>query len=121
MQLVVGLQLTLNIPLRPRRAQDADRYLRPGMGAEARRTARQRALLEDGIHPATRLRVTAAGSCADCLHLRLKQHPENSTKRWFKCALTLTGTGTGPDIRKRWPSCAAWHPTSTEESDHSRP
>lgn len=112
MGLHLGYQLALNIPVPSRRRTDADRYLLPGMGAAARRTARARALLEDGIHPATRLRTTPAGTCGDCRHLILKTPPENPAKRWFKCSRTLTA-GAGPDIRKRWPSCAAWDATGT--------
>lgn len=81
-----------------------DRYVTDGMGQDARRTARYKALIEDGIHPATRRPITSDGTCGDCAHLRLKNRCPN---RWWKCALTLKD-GRGPDIRKSWPSCADW-------------
>lgn len=120
MKLRLGYQLAMNIAVGPPRRNDIDRYVRPGMGADARRTARARAMLEDGIHPATRLRTTAAGNCADCRHLLVKQRPMDPTRRWFKCALTLHA-GAGPDVRKRWPSCAAWLPTDATQERPGAP
>ena len=55
--------------------RDPDRYVTPGMGQDARRTARRRALIEDGVHPATRFPLTGLGSCGDCAHLILKDGP----------------------------------------------
>lgn len=81
--------------------RDPQRYITPDMGHDARRTARRRALIEDGVHPATRLPVTDAGTCGDCAHLTLKRG------RWWKCVLTLK-RGRGPDMVQAWPSCTAW-------------
>lgn len=70
MKLRLGYQLAMNIAVGPPRRNDIDRYVRPGMGADARRTARVRAMLEDGIHPATRqsaqppATVRTAGICS---------------------------------------------------------
>lgn len=88
---------------------DPDRYVTDGMGQDARRTARTRALIEDGIHPATRLPITDAGTCGECAHLVLKDGRGLGigNGRWWKCARALRN-GRGPDIRKSWPSCAAW-------------
>lgn len=88
---------------------DPDRYVTAGMGQDARRTARRRALIEDGVHPATRLPTTEAGSCWDCAHLILKDGPALGVGagRWWKCTQTLRD-GRSPDIRKWWPSCTAF-------------
>lgn len=46
-----------------------DRYVTAGMGQDATRTARRRADIEDGVHPATRLPITSEGTCGTCAHL----------------------------------------------------
>ena len=86
-----------------------DRYVTPDMGQDATRTARRRADIEDGIHPATRLPITSAGTCGDCTHLILKDGPALGVGagRWWKCTQALKD-GRGPDIRKSWPSCTAF-------------
>ena len=61
---LIRLWLWLRRRLRPGKAATSDalracdRVVAPGMGQDARRTARRRALIEDGIHPATRFPVT---------------------------------------------------------------
>ena len=76
----------------------------PGMGHDAARTARHRALLTAGVHPATKLSLRAGeDTCGGCAHLVPKQ-------RWWKCGLQLHPDGTGLDIRRSWPACTAWAP-----------
>ena len=88
---------------------DPGRHVTDGMGQDARRTARRRALIEDGVHPATRLPVTDRGTCGGCAHLILKDGPALGVGagRWWKCTQALKD-GRGPDIVRSWPSCTAW-------------
>lgn len=94
---------------------DPDRYVTDGMGQDARRTARRRALIEDGVHPATRFPLTGLGSCGDCAHLILKDGPALGVGagRWWKCTQALKD-GRGPDIVRSWPSCTAWQQREEE-------
>jgi hypothetical protein len=87
-----------------------------GLGQDARRTARRRELLAQGIHPITKRPTRPEfGTCGDCAHLLVKDiRPD---RRWFKCELTLTGGspayyGTGPDVRKSYPACSAFQPAA---------
>ena len=77
--------------------------------------ALQKALIEDGIHPATRFPVTDLGSCGDCAHLILKDGPALGVGagRWWKCTQALKD-GRGPDIVRSWPSCTAWQQREEE-------
>jgi len=76
------------------------------LGRDARRTARHRALIAQGIHPATRRPLVDDGhTCGDCTHLLVKRR----SGTWFKCALQLHD-GQGLDIRKSWPACTEWKP-----------
>ena len=95
--------------------RDPDRYVTPGMGQDARRTARRRSLIEDGVHPATRFPLTGLGSCGDCAHLILKDGPALGVGagRWWKCTQALKD-GRGPDIVRSWPSCTAWQQREEE-------
>ena len=78
------------------------------MGHDAQRTARRRALLEQGIHPITKRPVTPElGTCGDCAHFRAKT---GYAKHYFKCDLTLDRMGTGPDVRASYPACAEHEP-----------
>lgn len=102
-------------PPAPPPPPSVDRYVTEGMGQDAARTARRRALIEDGVHPATKRPVTDEGTCGDCVHLILKDGPMLGVGRgkWWKCKITLK-YGRGPDIRKSWPSCAAWERREAE-------
>lgn len=93
-----------------------DRYVTAGMGQDATRTARRRADIEDGVHPATRLPITSEGTCGTCAHLTLKDGPALGVGagRWWKCAHALKD-GRGPDIRTSWPSCTS-HTTREGET-----
>lgn len=75
-----------------------------GLGQDARRTRRQRALIAAGTHPATKLPIANNGHrCGDCAHLLTKRR----SSTWFKCALQIHD-GQGLDIRKSWPACTQW-------------
>ena len=80
-----------------------------GMGQDARRTARRRELLEQGIHPITK-RPTRPdlGTCGDCANLVVKDIGRK--RHWFKCDLALSGDvyPTGPDVRKSYPACTGF-------------
>ena len=77
-----------------------------GLGHDARRTARRRALLAESIHPITKRPIRPdLGQCRDCAHLLVKDI--GRAKRWFKCDLALDGS-TGPDVRLSYPACAAF-------------
>ena len=85
----------------------------PDMGHDAARTARRRALIEKGIHPATLLTLMPGNkTCGDCAHLILKDGPMLGVGagRWWKCTETLSPNGRGPDMRKSWPACVAFKP-----------
>lgn len=82
------------------------------LGTAARRTIRQRANLDGGLHPATKLRLLNDDwgyTCGDCALLWLKR--ERSFRGW-KCAkarrLTAKRKLDGPDMRKWWPACTAF-------------
>ena len=57
--------------------------------------------------------VTGECGCGDG---KAKDTPELAGAPEWKCALTLKG-GHGPDIRKSWPSCAAWTKRREDETD----
>ena len=77
------------------------------MSAERRRTARRRAILATGFHPATRLAllhpewVYGCGDCARAVQV-------NGGNRWYwKCLKQGITHGPGTDIRVSWPACRA--------------
>lgn len=74
------------------------------MGRDARATARRRALLANGIHPATRrpFPPDSDATCGDCAHLYVKVQ----SRRWFKCDATPYCY----DMRRRWPACHLYRP-----------
>ena len=73
----------------------------PGMGVDARRTARRKAMIAAGVHPlmgtATRDDETC-GSCAHILH----------NGRFLKCDRVPMTHGPGTDVRASWPACTQW-------------
>jgi hypothetical protein len=82
-----------------------------GMGQDARRTARRRELLEQGIHPITKQPTRPdLGTCGDCANLVVKDI--GRARHWFKCRLTLTVSHgsypSGPDVRKSYPACTGF-------------
>lgn len=72
--------------------------------AGSKRTARNKALLERGVHPVTRLALAGDGhTCGDCAN-----HVARSfSKTYHKCRLNETA-GPATDIRVSWPACTQW-------------
>lgn len=78
-----------------------------GMGHDARRTARRRERIAQGVHPvAPHMLAGNSKTCGDCAHLILKDGPMLGAGRgkWWKCT-KLLHHGHGPDMRKSWPAC----------------
>lgn len=74
-----------------------------GMSADRRRTFRQRADVERGIHPLTRTKARPdLGTCGDCLHRKLYGHHDRS---FPKCDLGPKTHGGATDVRRWWPAC----------------
>lgn len=75
-----------------------------GLSADARRTLRNRQMIERGRHPVTNAPLLDPGwnrTCGDCDHHF--SHTRNQT--WHKCELNATH-GPATDIRVGWPACA---------------
>lgn len=67
-------------------------------------TGRNRALLEAGVHPATRGDVRAdLGTCGECRHHVI----DHRNRRYHKCRLHRLGISSSEasDIRVSWPAC----------------
>jgi hypothetical protein len=81
---------------------------------DRRRTLKQRALLDAGIHPLTRAPLLPAEhglTCGDCW--RFDVH-EWRNRTYFKCELNVTH-GAATDIRKSWPACTRYLPPPDQE------
>jgi hypothetical protein len=66
------------------------------------------ALLAQGIHPATGLRLADGDrTCGSCVHLLLQP---GVAGRYYKCELHRLGASRSEasDVRKKWPACTAW-------------
>lgn len=84
---------------------------RPGLSADARRTIRDRDLMDVGIHPATRKPLAGTGlTCATCVHHHAVTHYTSRAKTWHKCDLHRLGTShsAASDIRTSWPACVLY-------------
>ena len=72
-------------------------------GPDAKRTYRNKRLIEAGIHPVSKRRILGDGgpyTCGDCdRFFRVRR-----AKVYFKCELNVTG-GSATDLRKGWPAC----------------
>lgn len=81
-----------------------------GLGQDARRTARRRALLNAGIHPTTKLRLRepAGETCGTCNHHEV--HRIRSGRTFHKCNGVALTHGPGSDVRVGWPACTGWAP-----------
>lgn len=94
-----------------------DRLFDPGPGpdpedltlsAGQRRTRRQRGLLAQGIHPATRKPLLGGeATCLTCVH-RITHH--HASRCYFKCVLAGVTSGAATDIRLSWPACTYYQP-----------
>ena len=75
------------------------------LSAGAKRTARNKAALEAGIHPATRCPVRPElGTCSTCAnHIVLA-----ANRTWHKCKRAGITHGPGTDIRVSWPACSLY-------------
>jgi hypothetical protein len=88
----------------------------PELSPDARRTARQRALLEAGIHPATREPLETfkgcptGATCGDCTHAVRVHHHD---RRYWKCDESILGRSrsAASDIRVGWPACVRFIPS----------
>jgi hypothetical protein len=72
--------------------------------ADARRTVRNQAMIDRGIHPVTHYPLAPAGTCGECRFL--DGHARNRT--WYKCGLDAPrffSSGPATDIRLKWPAC----------------
>ena len=78
------------------------------MSKDRRRTARQRHLLAQGIHPATRRPLLGGGeTCSGCVaFLRVAHHD----KAYLKCVAAGLSHGAGTDVRASWPACDRFAP-----------
>ena len=76
------------------------------LSPDARRTARQKQLVERGLHPymGTRTRPDL-GTCGDCVHRR--STTTNGNRSWPKCWRypSRITHGAATDIRAWWPAC----------------
>ena len=106
--------------LRERIAEvEAERARYNALGQDAKRTYRNNALLEQGIHPTTRrpllrarpederiLKVLAGvpfdATCGDC---RFCETMRANTRSYVKCKGVPLTHGPGSDTRKKWPAC----------------
>lgn len=81
-----------------------------GMGADAARTYRQRQMIEQGLHPATRLPLLSPRmerTCGGCVHLWFKHY---RTFKGWKCDAAGNLDRDSTDMRKWWPACIRWEP-----------
>lgn len=84
----------------------------PRRSADRRRTARQRAQVELGVHPlaGTRLRPDL-GTCGDCPMRELRS---SGGRVYPKCKLGPDSNGAATDVRAWWPACTR-HPDAAAE------
>ena len=75
-----------------------------GPSAGQRRTARDKALLAAGIHPATRQPLLGRHTCGECDHAC---NVHGGARRYWKCARHRLGPSRSEasDIRVSWPAC----------------
>jgi len=81
----------------------------PALSANRRRTIRNQASLDKGVHPVSGLRllpVESGASCGGCDNFLVEQARSRS-KTYFKCKLKYSH-GPATDLRKRWPACEAY-------------
>lgn len=79
------------------------------LSADRRRTLRQRAFLDAGIHPATREKLAGNGeTCGSCVHC--VDHFAGGHGWVRKCDVSRLGksSSASSDIRVSWPACARW-------------
>jgi hypothetical protein len=80
----------------------------PKVSADRRRTLRQRADIDHGIHPLIKLALANNGhTCGDCAHRVLAGYHRRS---YPKCEEVRWTHGAGSDCRAWWPACTKWEP-----------
>lgn len=84
------------------------------LSADRRRTLRQRADVDRGVHPLTGEPTRPdLGTCGDCALRRVGQHHD---KRYAKCwrdGGVLASHSAASDVRAWWPACPSWVSTIT--------
>lgn len=89
-----------------------------GLSRDRRRTLRQRADVERGIHPLTRGKARPElGTCGGCAHRVLMRWHDRS---WPKCELSDMTHGAASDVRRWWPACDRFEPGDRISDDAAR-
>lgn len=79
-----------------------------GLSPDRRRTLRQRADVERGIHPLTRGKARPdLGNCGTCAHRVLQLHYDRT---YPKCERGPRSSGAATDVRRWWPACDRYEP-----------
>jgi len=91
-----------------------------GMNTTARITARNKADLAKGVHPATRIALLepiGEHRCGDCAHHVSWEWYGSRKKIYHKCDIHRLGQShcAASDIRISWPACTAWAPEQKAE------
>jgi hypothetical protein len=79
--------------------------------ANDRRTARQRAAIDAGLHPLTGERLPGNGeTCGSCVR---RIQVQRGGRAWPKCdqqSRRYATTSAATDVRASWPACPRWEP-----------
>lgn len=76
------------------------------VSADRRRTLRQRADVDRGVHPLMRGPIANNGqTCGSCVHRVLTGH---HNRTYPKCDLTEMSFSAASDCRAWWPACPKW-------------
>jgi hypothetical protein len=79
------------------------------LSPDRRRTLRQRAAVDRGVHPLTGGRARPdLGTCGDCVHRFVVPWHDRS---YPKCDLGPRTHGPGTDVRAWWPACDRFEPS----------
>lgn len=89
------------------------------LSADRRRTQRQKADVERGVHPLRRTSRTHpdVGTCGDCAHRVVLGYHNRS---WPKCEIAGITHGAGTDCRAWWPACDRYEPGDQISDDAAR-
>lgn len=72
------------------------------LSADRKRTIRNRAMLDRGMHPTTKVALANNNrTCASCKHCV----PHTRNRTWWKCKLVPPTHGPSSDTRQSWPAC----------------
>lgn len=81
-----------------------------GSSADARRTVVRETLISAGVHPTTGLLLAGNGeTCGTCDYATLLDY---HSRGYWKCTAVPLTHGPASDVRKRWPACTKWKPTT---------